>query len=264
MACQVFSSGVLSAEDPKKTERERDREDRLRTMQQHAADYRLSVSGEQEEVLVLQKKPVLRWSNPLRETDDGAVFLWTMSNGRPAAALSIYTHEQVFIDHEFQSLALVPIVAERGQIPVWRPAKAGMEFREMPGAVEVEETSALRLSQMRKMLGEFSASMGRERWRHELRLLRQPLYRYGDEGSDILDGAVFAFCQGTDPELLVAVEVRADMEGSRTWHYAPARFNMGSLELKHDGKPVWTVDDWNRVPDPTEPYITFVHRVEQE
>ena len=41
-----------------------------------------------------------------------------------------------------------------------------------------------------------------------LRRLGAPVYRYGDQQSGPLDGAVFVFAQATDPELLLLLEAR--------------------------------------------------------
>lgn len=60
----------------------------LQRMVDAAADYELSSDGDSEHLLTRLERPVLRWSNPIRATDDGAVFLWTDA-GRPAAALCI-------------------------------------------------------------------------------------------------------------------------------------------------------------------------------
>jgi hypothetical protein len=259
-----MSTPNVGAEDPAQAETtEAHRAQRLKLMQRHAADYELHEAADEKQRLILQEKPVLRWSNPVRETDDGAMFLWTTESGLPAAILSIYTHEEKFIDHEFQSIAPAPTVAQYRGAPVWRPEKAGMSFRALPGSPPAPaELAALRLSQMRKMLGDFSASMGRDWWRNELRMLRQPIYRYGDERGDVLDGAVFDFGQGTDPELLVTIEACRDgISKPNYWRYAPARLNMGTLELKHNDSIVWSIEDWNHRLDPAATYITFVHRL---
>jgi hypothetical protein len=252
------------------TAREKARAARLERMQRVAADYDLLEASDtprdaqKDKQCELQKTPVLRWSNPLRETDDGTVFLWKTAAGRPAAILSIYTHEEVNIDHEFQSLALTALAAKYRGNTVWQPARAGIEFQPAPGRPEPPaKTAASRLSQMRKLLGGFSASMGRDQWRHELRLLPQPFYRYGDKEGEVVDGAVFAFAQGTDPELLILVEARRRKGEPATWQYAPARLNMGNVELKHRDAVVWMIDAWDRRVDPAAPYVTFVHKVEE-
>ena len=42
--------------------------------------------------------------------------------------------------------------------------------------------------------------------REELRLLPKPLYRYEPKAGPVIDGAVFAFVMGTDPESLLLIE----------------------------------------------------------
>ena len=55
-----------------------------------------------------------------------------------------------------------------------------------------------------------------------LRLLPRPIYRYKDSDSGLIDGAILAFVQGTDPEALLLVEARSN-DKARRWHYAIAR-----------------------------------------
>ena len=38
--------------------------------------------------------------------------------------------------------------------------------------------------------------------------LSQPLYRYGGDDSGVLDGGLFVFVQGTDPEVFLLIEAR--------------------------------------------------------
>lgn len=238
-----------------------DRSERMERMLRTASDYELFVGANREKKLKRRKEAILRWSNPLRATDDGAVFLWT-SVGRPAAMLSIYTYGENNVGHEFQSLAVGPLVATYHESEVWSPERGGIEFQPVPASPVPAATAALRLSQMRSLLRDFSAAVGRDQRRHELRLMTQPLYRYGDREGEVLDGGVFAFAQGTDPEMLVLLEARRNHEKPATWHFAAARMNMGNLELKHRDIIVWTIDDWNRKRDPREPYITFDHKLD--
>ena len=59
--------------------------------------------------LTLREEPALKWTNPLRRADDGAVFVWT-DRGRPEVAASFYRYKadgRPFEDHEFVSLSAV-------------------------------------------------------------------------------------------------------------------------------------------------------------
>ena len=51
-----------------------------------------------------------------------------------------------------------------------------------------------------------------------LRLLTQPIYKYETADSG---GALFAFVEGTDPEVFLMIEARTVDAGS-VWHYALA------------------------------------------
>src|SRR5689334_13797406 len=68
----------------------------------------------------------------------------------------------------------------------------------------------------------FTSQVDRRNHRSEMRLLPQPHYRYEikDEGSPVVDGAVFAFVWtvGTDPEMLVVIEARRTDQRIR-WYY---------------------------------------------
>ncbi len=68
--------------------------------------------------LTLKPEPILKWSNPVRGSIYGDVFIWT-ENGRPEAVASIYkwysphTHRA----NEFHSLALDKLIGERDGVP---------------------------------------------------------------------------------------------------------------------------------------------------
>ncbi|OYV83582.1 MAG: hypothetical protein B7Z73_15885 [Planctomycetia bacterium 21-64-5] len=224
-----------------------------------AEDYELWRAGDGEQKLKFVERPVLRWSNPVRVTNDGAVFLWT-DKGRPAAALCIYEYGVDDVAHEWQSLAAGPLRATYRQRMVWQPQVAGLEFNPVPGDDEpAASTPARRLAQMHRLLRDFTATFGREPRRHELRALTQPIYRYGEPETEIVDGAIFAFAQATDPEVLLLLEARAQKHQAASWWWAAARMSMVHLEVKHRGELVWTID-WNQRRDERQPYMTFRHK----
>ena len=54
---------------------------------------------------------------------------------------------------------------------------------------------------------------------NELRLLTQPLYRYQDETAGILHGALFAFVEANDPEVLLLLEAVGSNVKEPQWRY---------------------------------------------
>jgi hypothetical protein len=197
-----------------------------------------------DEALKLVDKPVLRWGNQARDNDDGAVFVWTR-RGRPQAVAAIFLIGERTM-HELCSLAEAPLKTTWGEnSPAWRPARAGVVFRKVPGAPAPAETGRARLTQMRTMAGDFTAATsappdyGGGRSHGELRLLPQPLFRNEGESPVALDGALFTFAFGTDPEVLLMLEARKTPAGP-LWHYAAAPFTDFEIQLKYKGDPVWS------------------------
>lgn len=85
-------------------------------------------------------------------------------------------------------------------------------------------------------------------------MLPQPLYRYESRRSDILDGAVFAFVQGTDPESLLLLEAFQKGNGFE-WQFAFARRTSGELEGRHQDAVVWHVPGFPEGKDPLQTHF---------
>ena len=75
-------------------------------------------------------------------------------------------------------------------------------MKPLPGAVVPAATPAQRLRQMRNYAGEFTSDQTRrDGITRDNRLLTQPIYRYRGAESPLINGAVFVFAQGTNPEV---------------------------------------------------------------
>ena len=72
-------------------------------------------------------------------------------------------------------------------------------------------------------------------------MLSRTLYRYEKAGSDVIDGALFAFISdaGTDPEIILVLEAVKNGEKA-TWRYRALRLSISSLYVQYKGKDVWT------------------------
>jgi hypothetical protein len=244
------------------TSNDKDRARRLRHMMTAATDFDLSTGADGDQKLKLIERPVLRWSNPERATDDGAVFLWTEKD-RPAAALCIYPAGVDGLTYEWQSLSAGSLRATDRQRTVWQPQTAGLEFRPVPGDAEpAAATPARRLNQMHRLLRDFTAEfIRRDSQRHELRALTQPIYRYGGHDTEVVDGTLFAFAQATDPEVFLLLEARTQNGRPPTWWWAAARMSTLLLEVKYRGELVWTAERcWEQRRDDRQPYTMFERR----
>ena len=211
----------------------------------------------------MKLRPVLRWTNNVRGSADGATFIW-IANGRPEATACVYPWHGSICDN-FQSLSTRRFFAERDGKRVWSPQGPGVTFQSFPDAPAPAESSAKRLRQMKMFAGRFSLTLlgwaADNSDREELRLLTRPLYRYESRDPELLDGAIFAFVQGTDPETFLLIEA-ARIEGTYKWQYALARRTSGSLNARYRNKIVWEVPkegDWK---DPQKPHFQFARKFE--
>jgi hypothetical protein len=196
------------------------------------------IAGSNRQPLVMQDEPALRWPNPTRETRDGATFIWTL-DGRPAAIACIW--KQRFHSFAFQSLSDGPITAEHSGATIWRAENSGVSFLPFAGAPEPAESPAKRLIQMKELARRFHCRVASaESKKEELRLLPKPLYRYAPTSEDLLDGALFAYVQGTDPEVILSLEARRT-DSRAAWNYAFTRRSMMALEADLDQESVWSV-----------------------
>lgn len=211
-------------------------------MRAFAASHDVLSSGVKQKARLYQR-PIARWSNAARRgAVGGAVHLWILE-GRPVATIGLWTYKDLKDSYEYQSLAERPLTATRDDKVVWKATKAGIMFRSIPREKAPAKTKTLRLTQMRKIARErFSSVLGPGTGLDEnLRLLPQPIYRYEALPPDVVDGAVFSFATGTDPESLLLLEVRKiDDKPERQWHYAFGSQTSGLVDGRLDDEVVWT------------------------
>ncbi|HEV3343226.1 MAG TPA: hypothetical protein VG125_22835 [Pirellulales bacterium] len=206
-----------------------------------AAAYDLRAGEGRTRKLTQVAEPVLRWSNPLGgQRARGEIFLWTDS-GQPAAVVSIneFTDDAGATkgEQEWCSLAAGPLVADGPHR--WSPAAGVLTPMPLRDVDAPADSAARRLRQMhdlaRRFAGEKTTRAGVTR---TLRLLPKPIYRYESNDAGILDGALFALAEATDPEALLVLEARR-ADKTPVWHYALARMNSVRLTASYNGKPVW-------------------------
>jgi hypothetical protein len=224
---------------------------------QEAATYTIRLEGS-DQPLTFHPEPVLSYSNPAIAHLCGEVFIWT-ADGRPETVAAIY---RVYINdphrgYEFHSLSLGKLTAERDGTVAWSPARRGVDLKPVPGAPEPASTAAGRLRQMRALAQEFtSRQTNRAGVDRDLRLLSQPLYRYENTKGDLIDGGLFVFVQGTDPEIFLLIEARRTRDGRPAWHFGATRMHSINLRLYHREKMIWNAPEiaWEQVQDRREPY----------
>ncbi len=220
-----------------------------------AAAYRIEVdegTGTYQP-LTLEPAPVLHYTNPERGFQQhGAFYVWTRY-GRPLCIGSIWSNipaedmQHRWVANELHSLAAgplrsqhVPRTGKRGPVPQWVTEQPGITWAELRQTPKPADKPALRMIQMRRMAEAFTAriSNAANEKAGELRLLTKPLYRYPADVQGAIDGGLFAFVQGTDPEVLLLLEA-VEADGKSSWRHAFARFTHTTATVQLDGQTVW-------------------------
>lgn len=202
------------------------------------------VSGEPPAMAKLAPNPVLRYNDSTRRLDESTMWLWTERN-RPVAFLAVEFYPKqnnapawLF---ELVSLADARIGASRSDKWKWEAQEPGVVRSSVPGGMVPSDKPPLRLVQARKILQRFTAhEKAAVGGRIELRPLPTPLYRYADEETGVIDGAIFAFANGTNPEVLLILEAHRGSEVKAAhWNYGFAQMTGAEVYASLDEKEIW-------------------------
>lgn len=211
-----------------------------------ASDVRVFPDGETE--MALRPEVVLRWQNAVRVQTGAAVLAIWPHNGRPEAMASIYVWSGDLC-HEFSSLSRQGKLTARHKTGArWSLRDPGVEFKAVPDTLPPADTPAARLRQMKSIAERFTAKLADQTQNNEntevLRLLAKPLYRYeikeptGDS-LRLLDGGMFAYVMGTDPEVVLLLEA-VGPEKEAVWQYAFAIATTHAVEARLGEQVVWS------------------------
>ncbi len=185
----------------------------------------------------------LRWTNPSAGRVYGNTYVWLLQ-GRPVAVGSMYRYFEPYqsFNGELALLAGTHLVAKRGDEVLWHPNQE-WKWESLPGAPAPAATATQRLVQMKGLARAFAVQVldTRNNPKGEdqtPRLLPRPLYRYDAGQTKNLDGALYAFVIGTDPEALLLLE--CDTAAARPeWRFGIGRMNRDAIRITRKGEKVW-------------------------
>jgi hypothetical protein len=259
LALGALAVGRVPAADPPENKENIEAALKLTLAAANEYDFRV---GKDEKPLELQREPILKWSNPTQGDVHGNVFVWTR-DGRPLVVGSLFKwfSPHTHMAHEFHSLAEEPLAAKFHDEAVWKVSEVGLRFEAIPKAPAPAGTEAQRLLQLKQLAKEFTGTKAPLAKEMELRFLPQPIYRYAAPKQEVVQGALFAFVQGTDPEIFLLVEARGKNAASATWQFAAARMNSTQeVRLRHRDQQVWSSEPRSRrevFDEHKHPYTTF-------
>lgn len=222
------------------------RQQRLAAMRQRAEALQLKI-GEKPELLRVGKEPLFRYSDPVGTTTDGTLWLWTQAE-RPIAAACLFndSREGFQWNYELVSLSDSALFVDGRPGWNWRPV-ANQRRWIVVTEPEPEDTEPKRLVQMKTLLSPFRAVGAYQAGeRTQMRLLPRPVHRYRCPEEKIEDGAMFLFAVGTNPEVLVQVEVISG--ANRSWRIGFARMTAGDVKVTRDEQTAWEAEgvrEWN-------------------
>lgn len=229
---------------------------RLEIMKKSVAPYVVHHPDDRGKVYRLKPDPVLRFTNTVGNTQDGAVFFWLDEHDRPVVAGQVFVRRDERWFLELCSLSCDPVVADAmAGAASWMPSRGGVEFKPLPGAPKPGETAEARSRQIRELSRDFTVedSFRGHTW-HSLRMLTKPLARYSNPGDGLIDGALFCYVLTTDPESFLFLEARAGKDGP-AWYYAIAPMSVYGLRASWKGKEVWSLERAGRnARNPSSPY----------
>lgn len=226
------------------TERKKEVEAWRTSFRDMVKEYHLTLADERTVPLRRIERPVFLWNQTVRHGQIGSLYIWVQKDSRPAAIGTLFTWNmgtpEWEVMHEFHSLALQPLNLNFRSRNVWSPTQPGLNWNTIDDDSQVATSRPMQLSQLRRLARRFQATtVTAENARWVLRLLPRPLYEYATgEGDTLKCGAVFAMCQGTDPELILVIEARPTENGTR-WHYGCGTFTDYELHLQYRDLEVW-------------------------
>jgi hypothetical protein len=184
------------------------------------------------------KTPLLSFSDPTREEIDGKLYLWH-SDSAPVALLSLTYYGNLWA-YEHVTLSDDSIQFTYEEDWKWAPQANTRMWIRLKAAVS--EKANVRKIQMRAALRQFNGKESIPGNQIELRLVPRPLYSYSDEDAGILQGGLFAFSYGTNPEVIARIEARREeTDEEASWYVSFARLSSAEVKVSRDEEVIWEV-----------------------
>ncbi|HEY2253828.1 MAG TPA: hypothetical protein VGH74_22290 [Planctomycetaceae bacterium] len=229
---------------------------RLKFMKETAARIEIRVEGKEATKLELRAQPVLRYDNNRSFIFDAATFVWLADHRPQAIGGTWLKNRQDYAFFDLQSLSQQLLTVSVDGTQKWTTSQAGISWQAAAGATPPAASRLERLRQMKQLAEGFSTYAVKTAPDYDegsiwhLRMLAQPIYRYAEEAA--VDGALFAFAQGADPEVYLVLETRQD-QGTAQWHFGFAAACGWELHAKRGEREVWSRPKWNSI-DPVKDY----------
>jgi hypothetical protein len=185
----------------------------------------------------LQVTPLFRYSDPRRDIVDAA--LWGYgTQGRPAALMKTESYDVNGRQHWVYCIATLSdelIEAKWNDGERFDAREPGLQMRAIPRGPKPGNSAGARLLQIRRLTGRFSATIQNALDnRDQMRLMPTPICRYADEPAGLIDGAVFGYTMGTNPDVLLVIELHRREDGGSEWRCGAAGMTSAGFVVRMD------------------------------
>lgn len=245
--CLASLNPLPASEDANSQSDKQQREARLASMHERAKTIEVQrVAEGNRELVALHDLPVFRYSDQPRGFVDATLWCWG-ATGRPAAVAKVemvVDKGKPYWQYCLASTADEPLEVNFGGVRRFTASQPGIEFKSIADANVPQDTPAGRLRQMKELFARFSSTVhsrhvdSDELVKQEMRSLPSPIHRYAGAGVD--DGVIFGLTSnGTNPDLLVFIELRSVGDQPKTPHYGIVRMTDAELHVRIDDHEVW-------------------------
>jgi hypothetical protein len=202
------------------------------------------------------EKPLLYFTEDTDIRWVGSLWAWG-DQGRPVAVLELYQNNGGRWNFGIFNTSGGKVRASRDGNPWWSENQSDVIVTDIQRAPAPAAEAPQRQRQLKLLAQKFTGHEVRpNNSRFELRRLERPVQTYRDADHGLLEGGLFIFAYGTNPELLLFVEARADPKdkSKAVWQFLVGRATSMALHLESDGKEVFACPNARGLNGPKKPY----------
>ncbi len=212
------------------------------------------------------EKPLLYFSDNTRDHERGSLWAWG-DKGRPAAVLELFQNVgKNRWEFGITNTSGAKLRASRGGELWWMENESDVVLKDIPQAPIPAAEAPQRQRQLKLLSQKFTGHEIDGKNRFELRRIERPVHGYRDEDHGLLEGGLIILANGTNPEILLFVEARADQKDkSKTvWQFLVGRAAGIEIYLEYDGKEIFDAPRANRTSGQAKPFWIGSVRIESD
>lgn len=224
------------------------RESRLVAMRAQARMIAVErVADGRRQPVSMREEPVFRYSDQPRGFVDATLWCWG-TKGRPVALSKVEAAVGRGGVRYWQfcaaSLADGPIALHTGNQVRLAPNRAGVSLQPLENAPLPSERAPGRLRQMKDLVARFAGTIhvdGDASKKQEMRRLATPIHRYSDDEASLRDGVIFGLTtNGTNPDMLIVIELREPKGEAPRWEYGIVKLTYAEVHIRLDRAEVYS------------------------